>query len=156
MRIERLERGHRALRRGRRSIANQPYLVTFATYRRVCLFQDTQLAMAVAPSIVDARTWRSSALLAWVLMPDHWHGLIQLGDGEHLSDTLRRLKGNSARVARQAAPTIKQVWARGFHDRALRGDESLQAAARYLGLNPIRAGIVSSPGAYAFWDAGWI
>lgn len=156
MPIEQIERGHRALRRGRRSIPGQPYLVTFATHGRACLFADTELAMAVAPALVDTRTWRSSALLAWVLMPDHWHGLIQLGDGERLSDTIRRLKSNTARIARRAEPTITRVWARGFHDRGLRSDESLRNAARYLVMNPIRAGIAERPGTYPFWDAAWI
>ena len=156
MPTEKVERGHRALRRGRRSIANQPYLITFTTHGRASIFSDPKLAMAVAPSIVDARTWRSSALLAWVLMPDHWHGLIELGENERLSDTIRRLKSNSARVGRLADPAIQQVWARGFHDRALRSDESLRTAARYLVMNPVRAGIVARPGAYAFWDAAWI
>ena len=150
------KRGHAALRRGRRSIPGQPYLVTFATHGRAPLFSDPMIGLAVAPAFVDPMTWRSSALFAWVLMPDHWHGLVQLGEGDELSATIRRLKANTGRVARQNLPEVERVWATGFHDRALRTDEALRSVARYLVMNPVRAGIVSRPGLYPFWDATWL
>lgn len=89
-------------------------------------------------------------------MPDHWHGLFVLGAEEHLSATVRRLKANTARVARQADTGIGRVWATGFHDRALRSSDALPEVARYIVYNPVRAGVVSRPGLYPFWDAVWV
>lgn len=71
--------GHAGLRRGRRSIAGHVYLVTFVTRDRRPLFSDPAMAHDMARAITDKRLWYRSRLMAWVLMPDHWHGLIELG-----------------------------------------------------------------------------
>ena len=134
----------------------QVYLVTFVTHQRKPLFADAALAMTMAACIANARLWETSRLPAWVLMPDHWHGLVELGDGDTLTDRIRTLKANTARVARQARPDIAQVWAKGYHDHALRTDETLRDVARYIVLNPVRAGLVRRVGDYPFWDAVWV
>jgi REP element-mobilizing transposase RayT len=87
---------HCALRKGRHSLDGQQYLVTFTTWGRWPLFKEPEAAMAACAAIADTRLWRRARLLAWVLMPDHWHGLIEL-DGESLSRTVQRLKTNAAR-----------------------------------------------------------
>jgi REP element-mobilizing transposase RayT len=89
-------------------------------------------------------------------MPDHWHGLVQPGDGELLSAIVRRLKCNSARQVRTHLELESPVWAPAFHDRALRDEDTVASAARYVVMNPIRAGLALSPGNYPYWDAAWI
>src|SRR5678815_2612284 len=99
--------------------------------------------------------WPKSRLLAWVLMPDHWHGLVELGD-EALPLCIARLKALSTRDLRKHDQQIGLVWGRGYHDRALRSADSLAAAARYLVMNPVRAGIVGRLGQSPSWDALWV
>jgi REP element-mobilizing transposase RayT len=147
--------GSRALRRGRESLAGQVYLVTFVSAARQRHFVDPMTARACRDALLDARSWSRSRLLAWVLMPDHWHGLIQLGDGDSLSGLVRQLKASSARRVRQAREDIARVWGPGFHDRALRRDDDLVDMARYLVLNPVRAGLVCRCRDYPWWDAIW-
>ena len=89
-------------------------------------------------------------------MPDHWHGLIELGDGERLSDLMRIFKANVSRRLRPQWPELGPVWEKSFHDRALRQDEEAIAVARYLVLNPVRAGLVTRVGDYPFWNASWL
>jgi putative transposase len=149
-------RGHSALRKGRVSLPGSVYLVTFATSDRAPLFLDHGMAMRTCRAIIDRRLWLQSSLLAWVLMPDHWHGMVQLGDGETLPRLVGRVKANSARLARAGNQSARRVWATSFHDRALRHDESIASAARYILMNPIRAGLAPSPGKYPYWDAAWI
>ena len=148
--------GSAALRRGRTSITGQHYLVTFTTARRMPHFADADVAMCAARVVEDARLWTDARLLAWVLMPDHWHGLIELGARDDLSGLMQRLKANTARCVRAAHPAIRRVWEKGYHDHALRTEESLADAARYLVMNPVRAGLVGRVGDYPFWDAVWV
>ena len=75
---------HIALRKGRNSIAGQIYLVTFTTNRRQPLFSEWGVAADAARLMTETGNWQGSHLLAWVLMPDHWHGLMQLGESETL------------------------------------------------------------------------
>ncbi|HMB58245.1 MAG TPA: transposase [Arenimonas sp.] len=148
--------GHAALRKGRFSREGQVYLVTFTTYRRRPWFFDFHQACTACREICDSRNWQSSALKAWVLMPDHWHGLVELGPDKTLSQTIQSLKANTARRIRKAHPGIGRIWAPSFHDRAIRSDEDLVHAARYLVLNPIRAGLSRRIRDYPFWDAVWV
>jgi len=148
--------GHQALRRGRWSEAGRIYLVTFTTARRQPHFIDWPVASDAARLMANSSAWHESRLLAWVLMSDHWHGLVELGDGVLLADCTRRVKGASARSLRQRHPIPGRVWATGYHDHALRKQGDLLAAARYLVMNPVRARLVSRVGDYPFWDAVWI
>ena len=149
------ERGHAALRRGRVSAAGQVYLVTTTTFRREPLFADFARASRLAAVVADTRIWRGGRMLCWVLMPDHLHLLLELGAHDTLDTAIGRFKAVSAARVRPAG-SASPVWSRGFHDRALRRDENLVGAARYLIANPLRAGLVTRVGDYPFWDAVWL
>ncbi len=95
-------------------------------------------------------------MLAWVLMPDHAHWLVQLGDGDGLASLANRLKSAIARTYNRRLDRTGPVWARAYHDHALRKEEDLVAAARYLVANPVRAGLVKRAGDYPFWNAVWL
>ncbi len=147
---------HAALRKGRHSIAGQTYLVTFTTAGRQPCFSEWPMAADAARHLAAAANWQDSSLLAWVLMPDHWHGLIRLAEGDGLPARIGWVKAESARCLRKQYPGLPGIWARAYHDRALRAEEDLIAVARYLVMNPVRAGLVSRPGDYPYWDAAWL
>lgn len=148
--------GHAALRKGRSSVAGQVYLVTFTTNERRPHFNHWNVAREASPLLACAEAWPGAHLLAWVLMPDHWHGLVQLEEGASLSRSVGVCKGRSARMLRQSHESLGPIWARGFHDRALRDVDDLRTLARYIVMNPVRAGLVTSARAYPYWDAVWL
>lgn len=138
------------------SIPGQVYLITFTTHGRRPLFTDFALAIEACRATEDSRLWRSSQLLAWVLMPDHWHGVIRIGQDDSLSAAVQRLKANSARHVRKEHPHVGHVWAGGFHDHALRSHEGLKDVVRYVVRNPVAAGLVRRVGGYPFWNVAWL
>ena len=73
-------------------------------------------------------------------MPDHWHGLIALGERDNLSTLVQTLKTNCRAMSAEARPHIQKVWAMGFHDHALRAEEAVVDAARYIIRNPVARG----------------
>ncbi|MBN8481247.1 MAG: transposase [Xanthomonadales bacterium] len=148
--------GHRRLRTGRRSLAGQIYIVTTTSFERRALFADREIAIMASRSIADARAWGDARLLCWVLMPDHWHGLIQLGDDDALGVVVNRFKSVASKAVRRVEPGIGPVWARAYHDHALRREDDILAVARYIVRNPVRAGLVERVGDYPFWDAIWL
>jgi len=139
-----------ALRIGRYSESGRVYLITTATVDRRPVFEDFACARCVVGEMRYLVEQGGVASLAWVVMPDHLHWLLQLGEHADLSDTIRALKGRSAH--RLGGP----LWQRAFHDRALREEEDLVAAARYIVANPLRAGLVTRLGDYPHWDAIWL
>jgi REP element-mobilizing transposase RayT len=130
------------------------YLVTTVTAYRRPLFSDIDLAREVCRCIHDPNSWGDAALLCWVLMPDHWHGLVQLGAKDSLATVMNRFK---AAVTRRLhfTQTIS-VWDRGYHDRALRHEDDVKAVARYMVANPLRAGLVDSVLDYPYWNCVWL
>jgi REP element-mobilizing transposase RayT len=148
--------GHRALRKGRSSTPGQVYFVTTVTHGRVPIFGDWQMATTTCRLIGDPGLWRDSKLLSWVLMPDHLHALIQLGNDEALERLIQRVKSVLAQAINRERGGFYPVWAPAFHDRALRAEDDLKAFARYVVANPVRAGLVTRAGDYPFWDAVWL
>lgn len=147
--------GHRALRAGRTSQPDGIYLVTFTTHARRPIFHDFPLARAACATFSNSAARESATLLAWVLMPDHFHGLLRLDGERPLSKVVQHMKSAATKACRHRQPAIV-VWARAFHDHALREEEDLRHAARYLVANPIRAGLVERAHDYPFWNAVWL
>ncbi len=148
--------GQGALRKGRRDIPGQIYMVTTVTHKRQPFFAELHWARAVIrtlhrPEIVGHSKW-----LAWVLMPDHFHALIRLGEGDSLASVIGRFKGRSAHDLNAARDTTGKIWQKSFFDRALRKEDDIRKAARYLVANPLRAGLVGNIGDYPYWDAVWL
>ena len=151
-----LASGHRALRRGRSSLPNQVYHLTVATADRAPIFADHRAAWAVCRRFEDRRLLVGARMLAWVLMPDHSHWLLQLGESKSLQKTVESLKSSTARDANAALARRGPLWARAYHDRALRCDEDMLAIARYIIANPLRAGLVQRIGDYPSWNATYL
>ena len=95
-------------------------------------------------------------LMAWVLMPDHAHWLLQLGARDTLARVVGRMKACSAREVNQVTARSGTLWERAYHDHAVRKEEDLEAIARYIIANPLRAGLTASVRDYPFWDAIWL
>lgn len=155
MRSPRLSPGQRSLRKGRVSLAHHYYLVTTVCECRTAHFSDPTCAAAAASVLREVRIWRDSTPQCWVLMPDHLHILLQLGYSESLSHLMNRMKSVTAHAAIGSDRSRGRIWMRGFHDRAIRGEEDLQAVARYVIENPIRAGLVDTLDAYPFLGCAW-
>ena len=147
--------GHTALRKGRVSRPGQVYLLTAVTHQRKRLFSDMTLARMASNCIAHASCRGDARLLCWVLMPNLWHGLVELGDRDNLSLLVNRMKALTTKRLRFERGGAN-IWARGFHDRALRRDEDLRTAARYIVANPIRAGLAAHVCDYPYWDCVWL
>ena len=153
---EPLAAGHRALRRGRASLPNQIYHLTVVTAGRAPIFVEHEAAAAACRCFNDPAVLPDARMLAWVLMPDHAHWLLQLGEREPLYRVVSRIKTISAERVNAARKRQGHVWSRAYHDRALRSDEDVLTVARYIVANPLRAGLVRNIGQYPYWNAVWL
>ena len=120
------------------------------TLNRAGIFADFEAARTLVRILNHPQDRLRYSTLAYVLMPDHLHWLLQLGEQENLSQCVQRVKSLSAKAIRP------DLWQKGFHDRAVREEDDLVRIARYVIANPVRAGLVSRVGAYSHWDAIWV
>ena len=138
------------LRKGRNSIAGEIYHITTTTLNRENIFQDFYTARAVINSLRQSELLDHANTLAFVVMPDHLHWLMQLGGSVNLSSVVSGVKSSTAHALGHP------IWQSGFYDHALRKEENIQAVARYIVANPLRAGLVKYLGDYPHWDAVWL
>ncbi|MCX2900681.1 REP-associated tyrosine transposase [Pseudomonas mandelii] len=149
-----LSASHR-LRIGRYAEHNRIYLLTANTLKREPVFRDYRLGRLVVHQFRQAQVQGFADSLAFVVMPDHFHWLIQLHKGS-LSQLMCQAKSLSTRSINGTSGRAGSLWQQGFHDHALRREEELLRVARYVVANPLRAGLVEKLGDYPLWDAVWI
>lgn len=91
----------------------------------------------------------TTSTYAFCVMPDHVHWLFQL-KSKNLSQCIAGVK------ARFSKDYKKKIWQDGYHEHAIRTDETLINVARYIVANPLRANLVKDIGSYPFWDCIWL
>ena len=142
--------GYSNLRRGRVSVSGHVYHIIAATQQRAPVFSDFNHARIAIRVLMEEDKLGAVSTLAFVLMPDHLHWLLQLGNQAEIHKVVGRVKSLIARRLGGA------IWQPGFYDHALRNDEDIAAVARYIVANPLRAGLVRELGDYPHWDTIWM
>ena len=139
----------RDLRKGRISEDGRIYHITTTTYQRIPIFMQLSTARMVINALRREAENNHADTLAFVVMPDHLHWLMQLQSGD-ISDVVARIKSVTAHLIGG------KVWQSGFYDHAIRNEEDVVAVARYIVANPLRAGLVKRVEDYPHWDAIWL
>jgi REP element-mobilizing transposase RayT len=141
------------------------YFVTLNAFRRARLFgtaADGSVALSPAGAIVTA-CWRQIpdahphvTLDAFVVMPDHFHGILILGPEAEprpprvdavprrkrrhgIPEIVRGFKSFSAvAINRERQTPGARVWHRNYYERIVRDGAALDAMRRYIEQNPAR------------------
>jgi len=93
-------------------------------------------------------------LIAVVVMPDHVHLAIGLGEFS-LSQVMHRFKSYTSHAIAKAVETDGGIWQEGYHDRGIRDEPALRIQVEYCLLNPVRAGLVGDFHDYPYWWCCW-
>jgi REP element-mobilizing transposase RayT len=91
----------RRLRGGRISAPFQTYFVTKCTEARRPILAVPSAAEIVIQSLAHGRRRGQIKLLAFVVMPDHYHAVFSLLPGHDLSDLMRRIGSYTANGIRR-------------------------------------------------------
>jgi putative transposase len=143
---------HTALRKYRFSKQGQIYFVTVCCAQRNQLLKNYFAARAAASVLHQQHKQGHAHLIAWVLMPDHMHLMIQLETGKILSQYMNRLNSCTAIAINRALKRHGRVWQGAYHDHALREETDINVCVRYLLNNPLRAGLCEKLEDYPYWD----
>jgi REP element-mobilizing transposase RayT len=124
-----------ALRRGRYSQHYQSYFITTVTRERHPVFEDLSSARLLIGELRRLHEVGSVRSLAWVVMPDHLHWLIQLNDCWPLSRVMKTLKARSALAINRSRCQKGSLWQRAYYDRAIRKEDDLQEVDEDICIN---------------------
>jgi putative transposase len=125
------------------------YFLTICTHRREPRFTRPDVVASAMLQFRRTAAVEGFTFPAYCWMPDHLHLLVEgTAPPSDLKRFTKLAKQRSGAVykRRNAAP----LWQEGYYDRVLRNDDDMNAIARYILENPVRAGLAASPGDYPF------
>lgn len=119
-----------------------------------CLLRDPRVAAIVQENLLhfDGLRYR---LLAWVIMPNHVHVLIETVEGHSLPGVVHAWKSYTANRANELLGRTGHFWHREYFDRYIRDERHLERAVGYVHDNPVKAGLVAHAADWPFSSASW-
>jgi putative transposase len=137
----------------RYEVENTPFFITTQTYRNQKFFLNKDRAEIVIDYIYRAKEKMIDFLLAFVVMPEHFHLLIVPESKYSISQVMLFVKKGSSRVIHNKENTNGHLWAKRFFDRGIRSEQELFKTIEYIHNNPIKRGLAVDIGDYPFSSA---
>ena len=92
------------------------------------------------------------SLLAWVVMPNHLHFLVEIGQTP-LSKVVKELKRYTSREANKLLCRTDAFWCEDYFDTYMRGAQHQLKTQRYIENNPVKALLAREPEAWPWSSA---
>jgi putative transposase len=112
-----------------------------------CWLKDPAVAAFVQDALLHFDDIRYR-LLAWCIMPNHVHAVMEVAHGHQLGAIVRSWKSFSANRANPIVGRNGAFWHRDYFDRFIRDEGHLHRTIDYVENNPVKVGLASNP-------AGW-
>ena len=109
--------------------------------------RNATLFIDVLRSYVAARKFQ---VHDFVVMPNHVHLLITVGEDMNVEKAMQLMKGGFSYRLKREFGYAGEVWQRGFSDVRIEDKESLLRHRDYIAQNPVRKGLANSPEEYPF------
>jgi REP-associated tyrosine transposase len=108
-----------------------------------CWLQRAEIASLVEDALLyfDNQRYR---LLAWCVMPNHVHVVVELLGTHSLSRVVGGWKSFTAKQANAALKRSGSFWDSDYFDRYMRNEDHLFRTVEYVEQNPVKAGLCST------------
>jgi putative transposase len=105
------------------------------------------LFIDVLRSYVAAKKFR---VHDFVVMPDHVHVLLTVSGDMTVERAVQFIKGGYSYRLKKETGYGGEVWQHGFSELRVNDQESRERYRRYIGENPVKAGLANSPGEFPY------
>ena len=129
------------------------YHVSANAYMRKHLLQSDRSASLLIDVLCHYRDEKKFALHAFVVMPDHFHALITLGDGVTIERAMQYIKGAFSFRAKKEFGVTWKIWQSGYNDHRVRTKAEYDNALQYIEMNPVKARLCAAPSEFPFSSA---
>ncbi len=109
--------------------------------------RNATLLVEVLRSLVAEKTFE---LHDFVIMPDHVHLLMTVNGGMTVEKAMQLVKGRFSYRLSHEFGYKGEVWQRGFSEVQVMNRASFERHREYIAQNPVKGGLVSSPGEYLY------
>jgi putative transposase len=121
------------------------FFVTTRTAGGRSLFQTERMANLFIEVLRTQVRLRRFVIHEFVVMPNHVHLLLTLPGEMSLEKAMQFVKGGFSFQAKRVLGFNGEVWQRGFSDVWVGDEGSYLRHKQYIFMNPVRAGLVTSP-----------
>jgi REP element-mobilizing transposase RayT len=117
-----------------------------------CYLREPRIGRLVENALLhfDDQRYR---LMAWVVMPNHVHALVEQVEGYPLDTIIHSWKSFTAVEANRILGRSGRFWFPDYFDRYIRDERHFANAVRYINENPVAAGLVNEPEDWPFSSA---
>ena len=130
---------------------NHLYFVTSVTYKREKLFEQPANCEILLHNLKYYRDQLGFKLLAYAVMPDHFHALIHVPEGQTISTIMHDLKRfSSIQIGRRINRMGRPIWQQGYYEHVIRDGKDFETKLDYIHKNPLNAGLVENLEDYPF------
>lgn len=133
--------------------AGYPSLITTNVARRERLFASTRAAGMFVDVLREVQRETGFSLLAFVVMPEHVHLVIEPSASHRLGQIVQLVKGRFSRRYNAGTGGSGPLWQSRYHERSLRSEDELREAIEYVHGNPVVAGLVAEASDYTWSSA---
>ncbi len=119
--------------------------LTFSCYHHLPLFNNDAIKDEFVQALDDARKRTNYRIIAWVIMPNHVHALVEMIEGWGMESIVHSWKSYTSNQANRMLRRRGVFWQREYFDRFIRDERHLRRALHYLDFNPVMAGLCSTP-----------
>lgn len=122
------------------------YLITAANFEHKSILNSQQRRTEFETRLLSLIKEITDDLMAWAVLPNHYHVLINVQSLNDVSVAIKHLHGTTSREwnIEDGLTGQRRVWYK-FVDRYIRNDTHLQTAFNYIHYNPVKHGYVSDP-----------
>jgi REP element-mobilizing transposase RayT len=108
-----------------------------------CWLEEPAIASILQDAILhfDSQRYR---LLAWCIMPNHVHVVVEPIGGSSLGGIVHSWKSFSAKEANRMLGRNGPFWHKDYFDRFIRDEGHLGRTVEYVENNPVKAGLVAT------------
>ena len=122
------------------------YMISVANFEHRAIMNSTKRRTDFEIRLLNAIKEIVEELIAWVVLPNHYHALLKVQSLDDVSVTLKHLHGTTSREWNidDNLTGKRRVWYK-FADTYIRNDAHLHIAFNYIHYNPVKHGYVSDP-----------
>ncbi len=129
---------------------NSVYFITAVTKNRKPIFNNRWASCFLLATIGYFKYICDFKLFGYVVMPEHFHFLIQPSLTYNLPKIMNYIKGNYARKYNLFFRKKGHVWQEQYWDTAMRNEKDVIKWLNYMHNNPVVKGLVNEPDKYEF------
>jgi putative transposase len=120
------------------------YLITAVNFEHKTIMAEPDRRSAFEKILLSGFQEIGAEIIAWVILPNHYHILVEIETLDLVSSLLKQIHGATSHEWNRQDSLIgkRRVWYR-FTDRKIRNDTHLKQSIHYIHYNPVKHGLIN-------------